>query len=85
MRCRRSSFVPEYSSIRARVDAFKGFLNRAGTLYPQLQEIDFRQDVTALDVPFYMVLGENEARGRAVLAEEWFNMLDAPSKEAFMC
>jgi pimeloyl-ACP methyl ester carboxylesterase len=31
-----------------------------------------------------MVLGEHEARGRAVLAEEWFDMLDAPSKEAFI-
>jgi pimeloyl-ACP methyl ester carboxylesterase len=76
-------FVPEYSWMD-RINAFKGFLDTAGTLYPQLQEIDFRQDVTALNVPFYMVLGEHEARGRAVLAEEWFNMLDAPSKEAFI-
>jgi pimeloyl-ACP methyl ester carboxylesterase len=28
-----------------------------------------------------MVLGEHEARGRAVLAEEWFALLDAPIKE----
>jgi pimeloyl-ACP methyl ester carboxylesterase len=76
-------FVSEYSWMD-RINAFKGFLDTAGTLYPQLQGIDFRQEVTALDVPFYMVLGEHEARGRAVLAEEWFNMLDAPSKEAFI-
>ncbi len=76
-------FVPEYSWMD-RINAFKGFLDTAGTLYPQLQGIDFRQDVTALNVPFYMVLGEREARGRAVLAEEWFNMLAAPSKEAFV-
>jgi proline iminopeptidase len=76
-------FVPEYSWMD-RINAFKGFLDTAGTLYPQLQEIDFQQDVTALNVPFYMILGEHEARGRAVLAEEWFNMLDAPSKEAFV-
>jgi pimeloyl-ACP methyl ester carboxylesterase len=49
-----------------------------------LQDIDFRQDTTAFDVPYYMVLGEHEARGRAVLAEEWFDILDAPSKEAFV-
>jgi len=75
-------FVPEYSWMD-RINAFKGFLDTVGTLYPQLQGIDFRQDVTALDVSFYMVLGEHEARGRAVLAEEWFDMLDVPSKEAF--
>jgi pimeloyl-ACP methyl ester carboxylesterase len=76
-------FVPEYSWMD-RINAFKGFLDTAGTLYPQLQEIDFRQDVTTLDVPFYMVQGEHEARGRAVLAEEWFEIVDAPSKEAFV-
>jgi len=31
-----------------------------------------------------MVLGVHEARGRAVLATEWFEMLKAPSKEAFI-
>ena len=76
-------FVPEYSWMD-RINAFKGFLDTAGTLYPQLQGIDFRQDVTTLDIPFYMVLGEHEARGRAVLAEEWFDMLDSPSKEVFI-
>lgn len=28
-----------------------------------------------------MVLGEHEARGRAVLATEWFDLLDAPDKQ----
>jgi pimeloyl-ACP methyl ester carboxylesterase len=76
-------FVPEYSWMD-RINAFKGFLDTAGALYPQLQGIDFRQDITTLDVPFYMVLGEHEARGRAVLANEWFDMLEAPSKEALV-
>jgi pimeloyl-ACP methyl ester carboxylesterase len=31
-----------------------------------------------------LVLGEHEARGRAVLAKKWFDMLEAPSKEAFI-
>ena len=34
-----------------------------------------------LAVPVYMVLGEHEARGRTVLAYEWFEVLEAPSKE----
>jgi pimeloyl-ACP methyl ester carboxylesterase len=67
-----------------RINAFKGFLDTAGTLYPRLQGIDFRHDVPTLDVPVYMVLGEHEARGRAVLANEWFEMLEAPSKESIV-
>jgi pimeloyl-ACP methyl ester carboxylesterase len=74
-------FVPEYSFMD-RVNAFRAFLDTNGTLYPQLQDLDFRRDVSRLEVPVYMVLGEHEARGRAVLAEEWFEMLEAPSKQS---
>jgi pimeloyl-ACP methyl ester carboxylesterase len=74
-------FVPEYTFMD-RVNAFRGFLDTNGVLYPQLQEIDFRADVRRLDVPVTMVLGSNEAPGRAVLANEWFTALDAPSKES---
>jgi pimeloyl-ACP methyl ester carboxylesterase len=73
-------FVPEYTWMD-RINAFKGFLDTNATLYPQLQGIDFRADVLQLDVPYYMVLGEHEARGRAVLANQWFETLEAPSKE----
>jgi len=50
-------------------------------LYPQLQDIDFRVDATRLDVPVYLVQGRYEAPGRAELAQEWFEMLEAPRKE----
>lgn len=73
-------FVPEYSWMD-RINAFRGFLDTNATLYPQLQEIDFREDVTRLNVPYYMVLGEHEARGRSVLAGEWYEQLDALAKE----
>jgi proline iminopeptidase len=73
-------FVPEYSFMD-RVNAFRGFFDTAAVLYPQLQGLDFRADIPALGVPYYMVLGEHEARGRAVPAEEWFSLLDAPHKE----
>lgn len=75
-------FVPEYTWMD-RINAFRGFLDTNATLYPQLQDIDFREDVRRLEVPYYMVLGEHEARGRAVLADEWFGMVQAPSKERF--
>lgn len=73
-------FVPEYTFMD-RVNAFRGFFDTAAVLYPQLQGLDFRADIPALEIPYYMVLGEHEARGRAVLAEEWFAQLEAPSKD----
>ncbi len=72
-------FVPEYSFID-RINAFRGFFDVVSVHYPQLQEIDFRADVPTHDIPYYMVLGEHEARGRELPANEWFEMLDAPDK-----
>jgi proline iminopeptidase len=68
------SFVENANLIRGLVDMFS-------LMYPQLQEIDFRTDVPALDVPVYVLDGENELRGRRELALEWFAQLSAPSKE----
>lgn len=73
-------FVPE-NSLMDRINGLRGFLDTFFVLYPQLQGIDFRSDVPSLDVPVYGVIGKHEARGRAVLANEWLEMLEAPSKE----
>ncbi len=50
-------------------------------LYPQLQGIDFRQSVPRLEVPVYLIEGAHEAPGRSTLAVEWFEALDAPTKQ----
>lgn len=50
-------------------------------LYPQLQGIDFRRDVPALQVPVFLAQGRHEAPGRSVPADEWFSRVVAPSKE----
>lgn len=73
-------FVPEYD-LMDRINGMRAFLDTFSVLYPQLQDIDFRVDVPRLEVPVYMVIGAHEARGRAVPADGWFGMLDAPSKE----
>jgi pimeloyl-ACP methyl ester carboxylesterase len=75
-----NTFVPENSLID-RVNALRGLLDTFYALYPQLQEIDFRQEVPNLDVPVYIVTGKYEARGRAVPAQAWFEILEAPHKE----
>jgi pimeloyl-ACP methyl ester carboxylesterase len=73
-------FVEEYSLVE-QIHALGATVDVFSILYPQLQGIDFRVDATQLDVPVYLVQGRYEARGRSELAEEWFEMLEAPIKE----
>jgi proline iminopeptidase len=73
-------FVPE-NSLMDKFNGLRSFLDTFSVLYPQLHNLDFRRDVPALKVPVYMVVGAHEARGRAVPANEWFDRLQAPSKE----
>lgn len=73
-------FVPE-NALMDRINGLRAFLDTFSVLYPQIQNIDFRQDAVTLDIPVYMAQGKYEARGRSVLASQWFDMLDAPEKE----
>jgi pimeloyl-ACP methyl ester carboxylesterase len=73
-------FVEEYTLLE-QIHIFAGVFDTFSVLYPQLQQIDFREDATRLDVPVYLVQGRHEARGRAELANEWFEQLEAPSKK----
>ena len=75
-----NTFVPENGLID-RVNALRGLLDTFVTLYPQLQEVDLRKDATSLEIPVYLVMGKYEARGRAIPAQAWFELLDAPHKE----
>jgi pimeloyl-ACP methyl ester carboxylesterase len=52
-------------------------------MYPQLQEIDFRDDVPRLEVPVYFLDGEAELTARRDLFYEWYGALNAPSKQIF--
>lgn len=62
-------------------NGLRSFLDTFAVLYPQLQAIDFPTDVPGLKIPVYLVLGRYEARGRRVLAKQWFRALEAPLKE----
>lgn len=75
-----NTFVPE-NNLLDRINALRGMLDVNYFVYPQLQDYDFRRDAPELDVPVYLVLGQYEARARAVPANEWFDLLDAPSKQ----
>lgn len=73
-------FVKEYTLLE-QVHAFASFFDVFAVLYPQLQDIDFRQDATHLAVPVYLAEGRFEAPGRLDPAQQWFDLLDAPTKQ----
>ncbi|MFO7681218.1 MAG: alpha/beta hydrolase [Chloroflexota bacterium] len=72
----------EYNFVE-KVNVFRGFLDTASIVYPQLKSIDFRQDVPRLDVPLYVLDGAAELDARRDLALEWFAQVDAPIKRIF--
>ncbi len=53
------------------------------TMYPQAQGVDFRRDVTQLQVPIYLMEGQYEIKARSELVLEWFNQLQAPVKRLY--
>ncbi|MCH8562854.1 alpha/beta hydrolase [Nesterenkonia sp. YGD6] len=72
-------WVPE-NTFMDQVNAIRGLLDTYSLLYPQLQDVDLRDEAPRLDVPVYVVMGEHEARGRVEPAQEWFAQLEAPAK-----
>jgi pimeloyl-ACP methyl ester carboxylesterase len=72
----------EYNLVE-KVNVLRGLIDMFTVMYPQLQEIDFRQDVPRLDVPVYILDGEAELGARRDLVLEWFDQLEAPSKRIF--
>lgn len=64
-----------------KVNKLKAIADMAAVMYPQLQEVDFRTQVPRLDVPVYLVQGAHEMAARAEPAREWFDQLQAPTKE----
>lgn len=75
-------FGREYNFVE-KVNVLRGLIDMFAILYPQIQHIDFRQDVPRLDVPVYILDGAAELSARRDLALEWFAMLDAPVKRLY--
>lgn len=72
--------VSEYTLLE-QVNSLPALVETYATLYPQLQELDFRRDVPRLDVPVYVVDGEDEDPARSELSTEWLDGLEAPASE----
>jgi len=61
----------EYNLVE-KVSVMRGLIDTFSSMYPQLQEIDFRRDVTRLEVPYVMLDGGAELASRRALALEWY-------------
>jgi len=72
----------EYNLVE-KTNVLRGLIDMFTVMYPQLQGIDFRQDVARLEVPVYILDGSAELSARRELALEWFEGLEAPSKRIF--
>lgn len=75
-----SLFVREYT-LTDQIHLLGAFMDTFAALYPQLQEIDFRDSATRLVVPAFFVQGAHEARGRAEPFDDWYRTLQAPDKD----
>ncbi len=72
--------VDEYALID-QVHLLAGFMDTFSVLYPQLQDIDFRETATEFEIPMFFVQGANEADGRADVFDEWYPTVEAPIKD----
>jgi proline iminopeptidase len=66
-----------------KTNVLRGLIDMFTIMYPQLQEIDFRQDVPRLDVPVYILDGAAELAARRDLVLAWYDQLEAPSKQIY--
>ena len=60
---------------------FRGALETMDAVYPQLWDVDFRVQATQFEVPVYFLLGRHDVNAPPVLAEDYFELLNAPHKE----
>lgn len=67
-------------SLMAKLRYLPNLIDALGSVYATAQGIDFRRTATRLEVPYYYLDGAHEARGRQVIAREWFALLQAPDK-----
>ncbi|MCC6147252.1 MAG: alpha/beta hydrolase [Anaerolineaceae bacterium] len=71
---------PEYGWLD-RIYYLLGLMNTFNVVYPQLQEMDFRVDAAQPNLPVYIVLGRHDMNNPFQIPEEYFNLLEAPTKE----
>ncbi|WP_238445863.1 alpha/beta fold hydrolase [Salsipaludibacter albus] len=75
------NFLVEEYTLLDKLHLLAGFVDTYSVLYPQLQEVDFRETATSFEVPMFFVQGAHEARGRAELFDDWYPLVEAPTRD----
>ena len=76
----RDIFSPEYGIVD-KINFFRGIISTFNHVYPQLYDIDLREDYSKLEVPVYFFLGRHDINAPTSLVEEYVDIVDAPHKE----
>lgn len=76
----RDIFSSEYGILDS-INYFYGLMATFNVVYPQLYEIDLREDYTELNVPIYFFIGRHDINAPVTLTEEYYDILHAPKKE----
>jgi pimeloyl-ACP methyl ester carboxylesterase len=71
---------PEYG-LYDKVSWFRGVLETLDVVYPQLWDVDFRDQAPDLRVPVYFLIGRHDVNAPPSLAQEYFDLLQTPHKE----
>lgn len=76
----RDMFAPEYGVLDS-VNYLIALANTFNVVYPQLYNIDLRNDYNKLKVPVYFFLGRHDINAPIDIAEDYYNKLEAPKKK----
>ena len=76
----RDMFASEYGVLDS-MNYMLGVMNTFNQVYPQLYETDLRKTYTQLEVPVYFFLGRHDVNAPTILAEEYYQKINAPKKE----
>jgi pimeloyl-ACP methyl ester carboxylesterase len=71
--------LSEYDFIE-KTNVLRGLIDTFTIMFPQLYEIDLREDAASLEVPVYVLDGVAELEARRGPMLDWFEMLEAPEK-----
>ncbi len=64
-----------------KLNYLRGALDTLDAVYPQLWDVDLRQQAVELQVPVYILKGRHDVNAPTTLTEEYFQLLSAPHKE----
>lgn len=73
-------FATEFTLLD-KVNFFRGIFASNRLLWQELMAVNLKKQATTFKVPLYFVLGKHDYEVPSVLAEQYFNIIEAPKKE----